>query len=251
MGHGRVESRASRAARGPLTVWRGIPGETPGTRPHAATRRRHAPTRAAKADALLRLLTELIEAGNLPIDGVGFQAHLQCDCGGYPPQPGCNNASVIAANMARFSDLGLDVWVTELDVAMVPGCTQQMQADVYAAVLGGCLLTPRCDAFMVWGFTDRYTWLDNVTQARTRVRVSCHCSFTPVCSRLLFTSSVRTSGANLPRCGVSAQTCVLRTAKRATASHAAGPAEPPRPAPAPAASAETARPAAHAHVLLE
>ena len=72
-----------------------------------------------QADALLRLLSELIEAGDFPIDGVGFQAHLQCDCGGYPPQPGCDNATVIAENMKRFSELGLAVWITELDVAMV------------------------------------------------------------------------------------------------------------------------------------
>ena len=39
----------------------------------------------------------------------------------------------------------------------------------YTAVIGACLeLGPAvCDAAMVWGFTDRYTWLDNVTQAPT------------------------------------------------------------------------------------
>ena len=28
-----------------------------------------------------------VQAGT-PIDGIGFQAHLRCDCGNYPPQPG-------------------------------------------------------------------------------------------------------------------------------------------------------------------
>ena len=122
-------------------------------------------TATAKADAVLRFLKEQLAAG-APIDGVGFQAHMRCDCGGHPAQPGCNNATAIAANMRRFTDLGLDVWVTELDVAMAPGCTQQMQADVFGAVLQACLdLGARCDAFMLWGFTDRYTWLDNTTQA--------------------------------------------------------------------------------------
>ena len=37
--------------------------------------------------------------------------------------------------MQRFAGLGLRIWVTELDVAMAPGCTQQMQAAVYASVL--------------------------------------------------------------------------------------------------------------------
>ena len=88
------------------------------------------------------------------------QAHLRCDCGNYPPQPGCNNSSVISANMQRFIKLGLKIWVTELDVAMASGCTQERQAAVYRAVLEACLANaPHCDSFMVWGFTDRYTWL--------------------------------------------------------------------------------------------
>lgn len=115
-----------------------------------------------KADAVLRFMKEQLAAGT-PIDGIGFQSHLTCDCA---EQAGCNNASVIEANMRRFINLGLSVWITELDVRMAPGCTQQMQADVYGAVLEACLNTaPHCNSFMVWGFTDLYTWLDNVTQA--------------------------------------------------------------------------------------
>ena len=121
-------------------------------------------TPTEKANAVYRFLKEQLADGT-PIDGIGLQAHMTCDCVG---QPGCNNATVIAGNMARFAELGLAIWVTELDVAMAPGCTQQMQADVYAAVLEACLVpASHCDAFMVWGFTDRYTWLDNVTKAPT------------------------------------------------------------------------------------
>ena len=70
--------------------------------------------------------------------------------------------------MQRFIQLGLKVWVTELDVAMAAGCTQEMQAAVYSAMLEACLLNaPHCNTFMLWGFTDRYTWLDNRTQAPT------------------------------------------------------------------------------------
>ena len=121
-------------------------------------------TATPKADAVLRLLTEQLSAGT-PIDGIGFQAHLQCDCRGYPLQPGCNHPAALVANMQRFVNLGLAVWITELDVAMAAGCTQEMQAEVYGAVLEACLqLRPHCSSFMLWGFTDRYTWLDNVTQ---------------------------------------------------------------------------------------
>lgn len=116
-------------------------------------------TASPKADAVLRFLSEQLKAGT-PIDGIGFQAHLQCNC------VGCNESSVISANMQRFIKLGLKVWVTELDVAMAPGCTQDMQASVYSAVLEACLANaPHCNSFMLWGFTDRFTWLDNKTQA--------------------------------------------------------------------------------------
>merc|ERR1711948_91795 len=35
-----------------------------------------------------------------------------------------------------------------------------MQADVYKSLLRACLdKAPHCDAFMLWGFTDKYNWL--------------------------------------------------------------------------------------------
>jgi GH35 family endo-1,4-beta-xylanase len=54
----------------------------------------------------------------------------------------------------------LRVCRTEMDVQMAPGCTQQDQARVYSAVLEACLANaPHCDSFMVWEFTDKYSWL--------------------------------------------------------------------------------------------
>jgi GH35 family endo-1,4-beta-xylanase len=111
-------------------------------------------TPGAKTDAVYRWVTEQKRNG-VPIDGVGFQAHLSCDC-----RDGCNNASVVAANMRRFIQAGFDVWVTELDVKMTKKCTEQDQASVYSALLSACLMSaPHCDSFMTWGFTDKYTWL--------------------------------------------------------------------------------------------
>lgn len=117
-------------------------------------------TPGGKTDAVYRWLTEQKAAG-VPIDGVGMQAHLRCDCQDeYGAYTGCNDTKVVAANMKRFIDAGLAVWVTELDVTMQPGCTQDNQAAVYSALLGACLANaPHCDSFMMWGFTDKYTWL--------------------------------------------------------------------------------------------
>ena len=113
-------------------------------------------TPGAKQDAVLRLLTEQKAAG-VPIDGIGFQSHLPCDCTGAA---GCNSSAVIAASMRRFIKAGFTVAVTELDVStdgMDPEslCTPAMQAAVYGAVLEACLsVSPHCESVMVWGFTD-------------------------------------------------------------------------------------------------
>ena len=99
-----------------------------------------------KSDAVLRWLTEQRSAG-VPIDGIGFQAHMQCDC---RAQPGCNSTAAVASNMKRFVDAGMHVWVTEMDVQMLPGCTAEMQAAVFRAVLEACIANaPHCDSFMV------------------------------------------------------------------------------------------------------
>ena len=107
-----------------------------------------------KSDATLRWLTEQKAAG-VPIDGIGFQAHMNCKT-----VLASNGTAAVLANFRRFVDAGFHVWVTEMDVQMLPGCTEEDQAAVYGAVLGACLaLKEHCDAFMVWGFSDRYTWL--------------------------------------------------------------------------------------------
>ena len=113
-------------------------------------------TPGAKTDAVYRWVTEQKKAG-VPIDGVGFQSHLSCDC-----RDGCNDTTVVAANMRRFIEAGLDVWVTELDVKMSKQCTEEDQAAVYSALLGACLANaPHCDSFVTWGFTDKYDSLYN------------------------------------------------------------------------------------------
>jgi endo-1,4-beta-xylanase len=118
-------------------------------------------TSTPKADAVYRLVKEMLDAG-VPIDGVGFQAHMQCDCMNYPNQPGCDDSEVVGANLQRFIDLGLKVRITELDVTMVDGCTEDMQAAVYGSLLQACLdKAPHCDSFMLWGFTDNYNWLSD------------------------------------------------------------------------------------------
>ncbi len=107
----------------------------------------------AKSDATFQLAQRLVN-DNVPIDGVGFQMHVDADFNQYDQ---------VAANFQRIANLGLDVYVTELDVSIRYGQTEQQQADVFANVLSLCLLQPACKATQIWGFTDRYSWRKDLT----------------------------------------------------------------------------------------
>jgi len=102
-----------------------------------------------KSDAMYALLQRMIADGT-PVDGVGFQMHLTTDFDRFDE---------VAANFQRFADLGLDVYITELDVAMEPGDSEEVQAQVFADAVATCLAQPACQAAQIWGYTDRYSWL--------------------------------------------------------------------------------------------
>ncbi|WP_212828855.1 endo-1,4-beta-xylanase [Catellatospora sp. TT07R-123] len=81
------------------------------------------------------------KARGVPIDCVGFQSHLT------------NSApSDYQANLQRFANLGVDVQITELDIA---GSTQ---AGAYDAVTRACLAVSRCTGITVWGIRDSDSW---------------------------------------------------------------------------------------------
>ena len=95
-------------------------------------------------------VSTLVAAG-VPIDGIGFQAHL---------------ASPDPVDLTTFSswvgDLGL-VWaVTEFDVPlpiteMADPVFLEFQAATYGDALTACVDSPICDTFVTWGITDRYS----------------------------------------------------------------------------------------------
>ena len=107
-----------------------------------------------KSDAAYALLSDLLGRG-VPVNGVGFQMHTS-----LLRSP---DTARVARSMARFAQLGLEIQVTEMDVAFgnAPGTESEKlaaQATIYREVLGVCLATPRCTAFVMWGMTDRYSW---------------------------------------------------------------------------------------------
>jgi endo-1,4-beta-xylanase len=108
----------------------------------------------AKSNALYDLVRTLRQQG-VPVDGVGLQAHLIL---GQVPGD-------IRQNIERFTALGVEVAITELDVRMtLPPDADKLtrQAADYRRVADACLAVPRCVGISVWDFTDRYSWVPSV-----------------------------------------------------------------------------------------
>ena len=70
----------------------------------------------------------------------------------------------LVANMTRFAELGLELEITELDVALPQGApvTPELlahQAAIYGALAEACQQVEACRTLTVWGVTDNHTWL--------------------------------------------------------------------------------------------
>src|SRR6202158_6276911 len=109
-----------------------------------------------KSDAIYAMVRDFRQRG-VPIDGVGFQMHianLRAD------------VASISANIKRFTALGVQVHVTEMDVALpvdFSGVARpedlQRQAEIYREIATACLSHHGCTAIQTWGFTDKYSWI--------------------------------------------------------------------------------------------
>jgi endo-1,4-beta-xylanase len=115
-----------------------------------------------KSDAAYAFVQELLADG-VPIDGVGFQGHLDTQYG-YPD---------LQHNLQRFADLGLEVAMTEVDVrtfvTQKPNGTYTNtpadpaeaaeQVDYWVRTLEACLAVEACRSFTVWGVSDASSWI--------------------------------------------------------------------------------------------
>jgi endo-1,4-beta-xylanase len=107
-----------------------------------------------KSDAIYAMVRDFRQRG-VPIDGVGFQMHivnLHVD------------VASISANIKRFIALGVQVHITEMDVALPVDANGnprpedlQRQADIDRQIAIACLSHPGCGAIQTWGFTDTYS----------------------------------------------------------------------------------------------
>ena len=121
-----------------------------------------------KSDKFFNFVKDLKDR-NCGVEGVGFQSHFDL---GYSD----DDIEGIRSNINRYREIGLKVYMTEVDVrcgkgsgapthfqdcALVEGdvWTEEMiqtQADIYTKVLNVCLESPNCVEFTAWNFEDKY-----------------------------------------------------------------------------------------------
>ncbi|MEV6551077.1 non-reducing end alpha-L-arabinofuranosidase family hydrolase [Streptomyces sp. NPDC051597] len=95
---------------------------------------------AAKTQGVYRMVRDF-KARGVPIDCVGFQSHFGT---GGPP-------STFQTTLANFAALGVDVQLTELDIAQAP-------PTAYANTVRACMNVARCTGITVWGIRDSDSW---------------------------------------------------------------------------------------------
>ncbi|MET9915193.1 endo-1,4-beta-xylanase, partial [Streptomyces sp. NPDC006476] len=94
----------------------------------------------AKTQGVYNMVKDFKSRG-VPIDCVGFQSHFGT---GGPP-------ASFQTTLSNFAALGVDVQITELDIAQAP-------ATAYANTVQDCLNVARCTGITVWGIRDSDSW---------------------------------------------------------------------------------------------
>ncbi|MDX3534827.1 non-reducing end alpha-L-arabinofuranosidase family hydrolase [Streptomyces sp. MB09-01] len=94
----------------------------------------------AKTQGVYSMVKDFKSRG-VPIDCVGFQSHFGTS---GPP-------SSFQTTLSNFAALGVDVQITELDIA-------QASSSHYANTVKACLSVARCTGITVWGIRDSDSW---------------------------------------------------------------------------------------------
>jgi endo-1,4-beta-xylanase len=108
-----------------------------------------------KANSFYNYVKQLREKG-VPVNAVGLQFHLIAGLD-HP------DAERIENNFARFHALAVKVYVSELDIRIQAPVTEQKlaeQARLYKLVMDTALRSPSCAGLTLWGYTDKYSWID-------------------------------------------------------------------------------------------
>jgi endo-1,4-beta-xylanase len=95
---------------------------------------------AAKTQGVFRMVQDFRSRG-VPIDCVGFQSHFGA---GGPP-------SNFQTTLSSFAGLGVEVQLTELDIAQAP-------STAYTNTVRACVNVPKCGGITTWGIRDSDSW---------------------------------------------------------------------------------------------
>ena len=113
-------------------------------------------TSHGETTSLTRQIVQRLASKGL-IDGVGLEMHLDATKP-YAKQD-------VIATMQSY---GVPVYVTEIDVNLkdLPGTREERyakQAQIYRDMFTACLESGVCKSFAVWGFGDKYSWLERAS----------------------------------------------------------------------------------------
>jgi endo-1,4-beta-xylanase len=111
-----------------------------------------------KSNYVYNMVKQMLADGT-PIHGVGLQMHLTNNAG-YP------NATALANNIKRLTDLGLEVIITEMDVRLpvnssgvASASDLAIQSQLYGRAVAACIQFPLCTAIQTWGISDLHSWI--------------------------------------------------------------------------------------------
>ena len=106
---------------------------------------------------------KLVQSWGVKIDGVGLQGHLVTSSTPTQSVP-TPSQEILEKSLRLYTDLGVDVAYTELDIRMpMPETADKLkvQSAAYARVAASCIAVPRCVGITIWGVSDKYSWVPN------------------------------------------------------------------------------------------
>ncbi|AYG05296.1 endo-1,4-beta-xylanase [Gryllotalpicola protaetiae] len=108
-------------------------------------------TDGLKSQAEYDFVKQLVAQG-VPIDGVGFETHLDAD---DPEQD-------LQTVMTQYAKLGIDVAITEADVKArtpVSKIDKTIQSSMFADSMSACLAVKQCISYTLWDLDDKDSWI--------------------------------------------------------------------------------------------
>jgi endo-1,4-beta-xylanase len=100
-------------------------------------------------------LVKRLKAKGVPIDGVGFQSHVNNDMKEYTQRE-------VQDQINLYKDLGVEVAISEIDVQVMtdkPNREQlEAQADIFRRFATACVLSENCKRYTTWGISDKDSW---------------------------------------------------------------------------------------------